>query len=659
MKTQSRLIIAASVLLLVAVASNLCGQTADTEETTAPATPTTIAPDIATFLQVGYAKPCGYSWDGTGIYFGTSMSGAPQAYRLNEQGWPYQLTTFEDGIDTQSGVPYFELCWGGDRAIVGASTGGSELSQLFLMDTQTGSLRQLTFKPNARYRTVMWAKDDRSIIYNSSEENGTDFHIYRMDVETGDAIKIFGDSVTMPGAKYPISFSQDGSQLIVDVTHSNANIDLYLIDLESGEYSKLTDDSIDVRYDYPALMPDNEMIYLICDNNEDGILRLATMTVGIPEVHFANDGWLDPKWEVKRLRFSRDYKYMSALVNEDGYMRLRIRERESKIELPSPPLDGQIGGGFIDRDGHCLISFESATRPSDLWRWNPHDETLDQLTFSTYAGIDPATLTEPELVHFASFDGLEIPAYLYLPAEYVPGNPVPFVVYAHGGPTSQSVPKWIGTFQYLVQNGYGILAVNPRGSTGYGREFTALDDHYNRKNSLKDYKSSVDWLLSEGYTAEGMIGIRGGSYGGYVVLGMITEYPDLFAAAMNSVGIANFQTFLENTQAYRRKNREAEYGPLSDPDLLREISPIHKADQIRTPLYVIHGENDSRVPVGEARQIIQAVIDNGGIVDSLIFPDEGHGARKLSNKLTMYRRMVEFFDTHLKAPAGSTETVEN
>ncbi len=183
-----------------------------------------------------------------------------------------------------------------------------------------------------------------------------------------------------------------------------------------------------------------------------------------------------------------------------------------------------------------------------------------------------------------------------------------------------------------------------------------MDDYRNRKNSLKDYQAAVDWLIEQGYTAKGMIGIRGGSYGGYVVLGMITEYPDLFAAAMDVVGIANFETFLKNTKPYRRKNREAEYGPLTDPEFLREISPIHKANSIKTPLLVIHGENDPRVPVGEARQIIQAVLSNGGVVDSLIFPDEGHGARKLCNNITMYRKMVEFFDAHLKrAPEPSTE----
>jgi dipeptidyl aminopeptidase/acylaminoacyl peptidase len=197
-------------------------------------------------------------------------------------------------------------------------------------------------------------------------------------------------------------------------------------------------------------------------------------------------------------------------------------------------------------------------------------------------------------------------------------------------------------------NGYGIIAPNPRGSSGYGSKYMSLDNYKNRQNSLKDYKAAVEYLISNGYTKNGMIAIRGGSYGGYVVMGMITEYPTLFSAAIDVVGIVNFKTFLENTAPYRRALREAEYGPLSDPEFLASISPIHKAHTIKTPLLVIHGENDPRVPVGEARQIIAAVQSNGGIVDSLIFPDEGHGASKRVNIIAEYRKQVEFLDKHLK-----------
>jgi len=613
-------------------------------------------PDIATFLQIGSTMPAGYTWDGQTVFFSSSLSGAPQIFRINEQGWPYQLTFFEDGIDLYSGgVPYFNLNWGGDLAIVGASVGGSELSQLFLLDTHTGQIQQLTHRPDARYRVCMWAKDDRSIIYNSTEENHVDYHIYRMDISTGEAEKIFGDTVDLAGAKYPLSLSQDGSRLIIERWNSNVDKDFWLLDLGTGEYDKINEDTSNVRYDEMVLMPDNKTILLLCNANEAGTTRLAKMKVGSPDVEFIEDGWLDPRSEVDAMYISRDYKYMTVKVNEDGYMRLKMREIESRRELPSPPLDGQLGGGVFAEDGTCLISFEGPTRAPDVWHWNPATEELQQLTFSSYAGINRELFSEPELVHYKSFDGLEIPAFLYLPPDYKEGDRIPFVVYAHGGPTSQFKPKFIRNFQYMILNGYGVIAPNPRGSGGYGRDYMGLDDYKLRKNSLKDYKAAVEWLLEKGYTEEGKVAIRGGSYGGYVVLGMITEYPDLFGAAIDNVGIANFQSFLENTRPDRRKNREAEYGPLSDPEFLAQISPIHKAHLIKTPLLVIHGENDSRVPVGEARQIIQAIQDSGGMVDSLIFPDEGHGVSKRANVITSFRKQVAFLDTQLKTIEVPTE----
>ncbi|HUV30298.1 MAG TPA: S9 family peptidase [Acidobacteriota bacterium] len=599
-------------------------------------------PDISTFMQIGYASPTGYTWDGETVFFTSSLSGATQVYRLTKEGWPYQLTTFEDGID------FFSLSWGGDLAIVGASVGGSEDAQLYLMDTETGRIHQLTDLSRVRFGSIIWAKDDQSIFYRSNQENGTDFFIYRMDIGSGDAVKVFGDTTTVRGWNGLGDISQDGNKLIVYHFSSNIDDDLYLVDVPTGEYQKLNQDDKDVMYDSPTLMPDNRTIWLLCNDNEDGILRLAKMKVGSPKVQFIDDGWIDPRWEVDGLLVSRDYKYMVARVNEEGYARMKIREVESGRELPSPPLEGQLGGGQFDKRGNCLISFNGPARTSDVWRWSPATGDLTQLTFSSYAGIDRGLFTDPQLVHYKSFDGLEIPAFLYLPPGYTPGEPIPFIVDAHGGPEGQFRPTFARNVQYLILNGYGILAPNPRGSSGYGLEYMNLDNYKNRKNSLKDYKAGVEWLIENGYTKQGMIGIRGGSYGGYVVLGMITEYPDMFSAGVDAVGIANFKTFLENTREYRRALREAEYGPLSDPEFLAEISPIHKADLIKTPLLVVHGENDPRVPIGEARQIIQAITDNGGVVDSLIFRDEGHGSGKRVNIIEEYRKQVAFFDEHLK-----------
>jgi len=606
-------------------------------------------PDIATFLNIGGCVPAGYSWDGYDVYFQSSMSGASQVYRINQEGWPYQISTFEDGID------FFTLSHNGQLAVVGASVGGSEQSQLFLMDTKTGRVVQISHADNTQYGSVTWAPDDKSIYYRSNEENKRDFFIYRMDIATGEYSKVFD----VPGWNGIFGTSKDGSILLVYHANSNVSNDVYLVDMNTLEHRQLNSDTGGVAYDMVTLMPDNKTIWLACNDNPDGIMRLAKMTVDSPEVEFVDDGWLDPKWGISELTFSRDYKYMTATINEDGFGRMKIREVETGKELPSPPLEGIVSGGVFDRNGACLISFNSPTRAPDVWRWNPHTGKLEQLTFSIYAGIDRNLFTEPQLIHYKSFDSLEIPAFLYLPPNYKKGDKIPFLVDAHGGPESQFRPYFQRNLQYLMLNGFGILCPNPRGSSGYGKEYLNMDNYKNRKNSLKDYRAGVQWLFDNGYTEKSMIGIRGGSYGGYVVLGMITEYPDLFAAAVDVVGIANFKTFLENTRPYRRALREAEYGPLSDPEFLREISPIYKADRIRTPLLVIHGENDPRVPVGEARQIIKAIEKNHGVVDSLIFPDEGHGASKRVNVIEEYRRQVKFFNENLKTNAMTTDQKEH
>jgi len=596
-------------------------------------------PDIATFLNIGACSPSGYSWDGRDVYFTASMSGAGQVYRVTDDGWPYQLTTFEDGIEG------FNLSWNGRMAIVSASVGGDENAQLYLLDTKTGRIEPLTMQPTIQFGSVTWMPDDSAIFYRSNEENKKDFFIYRMDFPSRKVTKVYDKT---GGYNSVAELSRDGKLMIVVNSTSNVNSDLHLLDLTTGSTRQLTKDTGDVTYESVNLMPDNKTIWLTSNDNPDGIHKLGTMTLDSNVVAFVNDGWLDPKWEVEGVSFSRDWKQMVVRQNEDGYGRLKMRDVATQKSIPNPPLEGILGSVIFDQEGACILSFSGPTRAPDVWKWNPRTKELKQLTFTIYAGIDRALFKEPKLVRYPTFDGRMIPAFMYLPASYKPGTPVPFVVDAHGGPESQFRPDFIRNFQYLMLNGYGVLAPNVRGSSGYGIEYLNLDNYKNRKDSLKDFKAGVDWLMAEGYTKPGMIGIRGGSYGGYVVLGMITEYPDLFSAAIDIVGIANFQTFLTKTADYRRALREAEYGPLDDPEFLKSISPIHKASAIKTPLLVVHGANDPRVPVAEARQILNAVKMNGGIVDSLIFLDEGHGSGKRVNTIMEYRKHVAFFDTFLK-----------
>jgi dipeptidyl aminopeptidase/acylaminoacyl peptidase len=358
---------------------------------------------------------------------------------------------------------------------------------------------------------------------------------------------------------------------------------------------------------------------------------------------------MESPWEVADgdMALSGDGQYFAWIANEDGYGVLHLAETSNMRELPVPPLSGIVDQPEFTQDNRLLFTFSSPTKTYDVWAWDWDKKELSQKTFSSYAGINPDIFVEPELIRYKTFDGREIPAFLFLPPDYG-GGKIPFIIHAHGGPEGQYRPKFYRNFQYFLLNGYGVLAPNVRGSEGYGREFMTLDNHRKRLDSIKDYKAGADFLIEKGYTEKGKLAIKGGSYGGYVTLAAISEYPDYWGAAAAMVGISNFKTFLLNTADYRRYIREAEYGPLSDSVWLESISPTSKAGRIKAPLLLVHGENDPRVPIGEARQIFHAVKDNGGIADTLFFTNEGHGTANIENTIAEYEKMAAFFNKYLK-----------
>jgi dipeptidyl aminopeptidase/acylaminoacyl peptidase len=594
----------------------------------------TYIPDIETFMQIGWTSVPDISPDGRRIFFETGFTGVTQLYRLTNEGWPYQLTMFPDGID------WYVLSHSADLAVVGASTGGSEQSQLHLIDLYTGRTRQLTDMPEIQFGSIIWSRDDKSIYFRSNMENKRDFKLYRMILADGNYEKL----IDTEGWNGWGSISLDGKKLVYYRATSNMNADLYLYDVDSKETEHLTPHDGDVMYGGGDFSADGARLYITSNENEQGFSLRAILDIASKEITYMEP---DSRLDVESMIMSPDRKVMAWVLNEDGYARLKLADVTTGQELPVPDLSGIVGGVAFSETSKMLLTYNSPTQTTDVWSWDWKSKNLNKLTNSVYAGIDPAIFTEPKLIKYKSFDGLEIPGFLYLPSGY-DGGPIPFVMDIHGGPEGQFRPYFNRHFQYLMLNGFGVFAPNVRGSDGYGKDYLNMDNYKNRLLSVKDMKAGADWLIEQGYTKQGKIGVKGGSYGGYMTMAAITEYPGFFSAAINSVGIVNFVTFLENTSAYRRHLRESEYGPLTDKEFLASISPIHKAHLIETPLLVVHGENDPRVPVGEARQIIKAIEDKGGVVQGLIYPDEGHGIGKLKNRLVFYRTMVEFFNEHLK-----------
>jgi dipeptidyl aminopeptidase/acylaminoacyl peptidase len=308
-----------------------------------------------------------------------------------------------------------------------------------------------------------------------------------------------------------------------------------------------------------------------------------------------------------------------------------------------------IAGLKFSPDGRRVVfGLQAPQRPSDIWEYDLEREVALQLTHSNHAGIDSREWIAPELITFKTFDGRPIPAFYYRPASLPPTGGYPCILYVHGGPASQQRPDFDVRFQYFLSRGYALLVTNVRGSTGYGRAYMQLDDLELRMDSVADLKHAVLWLHGRHEIDHKRIAIYGRSYGGYMVLAAMTEYPELFAAGVDVVGIANWETFMERTSPWRRAHREREYGSLDNHrDLLRRISPLHKADRISAPLMVIAGDNDPRVPLYESEQIVERVRAGGGTVEFIHYADEGHKIAKLPNLIDSFTRMGEFLQRTL------------
>lgn len=590
-------------------------------------------PDIETFMQIGYVANADISQDGRRIFFSPSYTNAMQLFRITDNQQPYQLTSFEDGIS------WYVLSHDAYYAIVGAANGGDENAQLYLLDTESGRIRKLTDNPETRFGEPIWSIDDKTIYFYSNLENGKDFMIYKMDLPDGKVELVYAK----PGYNGTVEISDDGKYLLIYSYYSSRNNDFFIYNLETGEEECLTPHEGDFLYLTVNLNEDYTKAYITTNNTPDGITRLGVLDVATKEIIFLDP---DQKWECEGASLSENGKYLAWLLNMDGYSQPFLKDLEKDMMLPVPDLKGMFTLGGITADGNFLFSFNNANNAPNLWLWSPAKNELRKITDVSTLGIDVTKFVEPELIHYKSFDRLEIPAFLYLPPDYK-GGPIPFIIDIHGGPEGQYRPYFSRHFNFLLSHGFGLMAPNVRGSEGYGKDYLDMDNYKNRMNSVKDAAEAANWLIDKGYTSAEMLGVKGTSYGGYMVMALVTEYPDLFAAGWDQVGIVNFETYLENTADYRRALRESEYGPLSDREFLRSISPIHKVDRIKCPLMIVHGENDPRVPIGEARQIIRQLKDLGGIVDSLIFPDEGHGIAKLENRLTSYRKMADFFRKHL------------
>jgi dipeptidyl aminopeptidase/acylaminoacyl peptidase len=581
--------------------------------------------EFARYLKIRSAHGAAWSPDGRRIAFLTDITGVPQAWEVPAGGgWPEQLTFYEERV---SSVRYSPT---ENRLIFSMDVGGNERSQLFLLGS--GEERDLTQAPDAIHYLGGFAPDGERIAFTATRRNGTDFDVFVQDL-SGEPEMVW----KTVGYHTIGDWAPDGSYLVVSRHYSNLNNDLYKLDLIGGEPTVLTPHEGNARFLGSRVTPDGTGVFLATDRDGD-FVRLARLDLSTLEIeHLTPDDF-----DVEEVELSENGRWLAVNRNVEGYSDFALFNGRGR-RVPGPEMPRGILGGFEFSPVGDRLAFTltGPDRNPDVWIVDLPDGEPRRLTRSSTAGIPPRTFRRPEVVRYPTFDGREVPALFYEPD----AQNAPVVINVHGGPESQSRPLFAPVTQYLLGRGYAVFAPNVRGSTGYGKAYTHLDDVYLRMDSVKDLAHAAEWLRGRGHEK---IAVMGGSYGGFMVLAALTEYPELWTAGVDIVGIANLVTFLENTGSYRRSLRESEYGSLErDREFLETISPIHKAEKITAPLMVIHGKNDPRVPVREAEQIVERVQKNGGAVEYLLYEDEGHGLAKLKNRLDAYPKIAAFLARHL------------
>ncbi len=581
------------------------------------------------YLSIRSAYAPAFSPDDRTLAFVTDLTGVPQLWTVNlatDQKGPQQLTALDDRVGFVSYARYHDLI------AYGVDSGGDERFQIHLMSGSGDSVLRMTNKPTAIYSWGDWSPDERAVAYSSNERDPAFFDLYIHALTQEGAELVYQHD----GNNYPVSWSPDGKRLLFLRMNGPLDYDLYLLALNGGDATRLTPHRGDAVYSSVEFDLSGRFVYCVTDQDREfsGVARVDLVSHELEYVwEFAGD--------VDELAISRDGKKAALTVNRDGYSDLliseKMTERPRKARLPKGLFSGLRWSNAGDK---IAMVFSSHNENPDVWLYKLQTGALSRVTRSSLSGLNKTGFQKPVSFRYPSFDGLSIPAFLYKPKS---GGPFPLLVYLHGGPESQFRPGFSPLIQYFLSLGIGVAVPNFRGSTGYGKRFTHLDDVRKRMDTVKDVREMMRYLGDDVHFDHKRVAAWGGSYGGFMVLACLYANPELWRAGVDIVGIANFVTFLKNTGPWRRKLRIAEYGdPEKDSKFLNEISPVHNAHLITAPLFIIHGTNDPRVPLGEAEQMAVTLEDLGREVHLMKFEDEGHGLVKLKNRIAGYSASVEF-----------------
>lgn len=597
---------------------------------------------LSPFLSIRGAGAPSLSPDGQWVVFGTSVSGTSQLWKIPAREttdgrayWPEQLTFYPDAVGGAEWSP------DGKWLLFGKDVGGNERRQMYLMPATGGDPDTLTRNPNAIFGGG-FTHDGKSVVYQSNERNEAFFDIYLMDLKTRN-VKLLHQSDHRNSL---VGLSPNNRWLIIQRDSGNANEFVYIKDLEKEKPTdpvrELIPHSTPANFNGYHISHDNKRLYFFTNLDREFTNRAyVDLEDPNPVVKYRED----VKWDIDQAIFDDNDKIEVVTRNVNGMSELTIFDAETgkKLTGPSLPEGGFISNLQVSRDASKIaFNMTSPTEAGAIYVFDRKTNKLHRITQPNLAGLDPYSFVKSKFITYPSFDGKEIPAYLY---QAKGGGKAPVIVMMHGGPEGQDRPWFNSLAQYYVARGYHVMIPNVRGSTGYGKAYAMADNTTNRMVSVRDMEYAGRWLDKQPMIDPNKKVIYGSSYGGFMSLAAMTMQPDMWAAGVNLFGIANFHSFLRNTGAWRAANRMAEYGDIErDSAFLVEISPLTHVDKIRKPLFVYQGKNDPRVPYTEAEQIVAAVRAKGIPVEYILLEDEGHGLSKRENRIRVMTAIVDFLD---------------
>ena len=614
-----------------------------------PGIPPTIAEDVRRYTEARAAAFADWHPLRRELLVSTRFADAAQIHAVRSPGGARTQLTFErEPITSASYGPV-----SGDYFVFRRDTGGNEFFQLYRYDLSDGRTTLLTDGGRSQNGPISWSTRGERIAYGSTRRNGADRDLYVMDPRSPKSDRMV---LQVSGGGWSVTdWSPDDATLLVDETLSISKTRLWLVDARSGQKTALTPDE-EVSYGQSAFSRDGRGVYVTTDKDSE-FLRLAYIDIASKVLTPLS---VDIKWDIQGFELSPDGRTLAFVSNEAGFSKAYLLDTQSKKARPIAAMpDGVVGALKWHANGRDLaIGLSAGGAPADVYSVDVGTGALTRWTESELGGITPNQLTAPKLVEWPSFDGRTISAFYYHPPSRFSG-PRPVIINIHGGPESQYRPAFLGRNNYLLQElGVAILFPNVRGSAGYGKTFLSLDNGLKREDSVKDIGALFDWIAKQPQLDASRVMVTGGSYGGYMTLAVATNYNDRIRAALDIVGISNFNTFLKNTESYRRDLRRVEYGDERVPEIsafFERTAPLNNAGRISKPLFVVQGGNDPRVPRTESEQMVARVRKNGTPVWYLMAKDEGHGFAKKPNQDFQFYATVMFIRRHLLGELSSSE----